>query len=161
MARKSRGKPPIRQMTIRDFERIFPDEEACKLYLAEHRWPESVVCPRCGNAEVKPHARSFHWVCYACIPRNNYRFSVLVGAIFENSKVDLRQWFRVIHLMLTSKKGISALQVHRYMGFGSYATAWYMCRRIRAGLANEGFRKLMGIVEVDETFLGRKAENRH
>jgi hypothetical protein len=47
------------------------------------------------------------------------------------------------------------------MGFGSYATAWYMCRRIRAGLANEGFRKLMGIVEVDETFLGRKAENRH
>ena len=120
MARKSRGKPPIRQMTIRDFERIFPDEEACKLYLAEHRWPESVVCPRCGNAEVKPHARSFHWVCYACIPGNNYRFSVLVGTIFENSKVDLRQWFRVIHLMLTSKKGISALQVHRYMGFGSY-----------------------------------------
>jgi transposase-like protein len=161
MARKSRGKSPIQQMTIRDFERIFPDEEACKLYLAEHRWPESVVCPRCGNAEVKPHARSFHWVCYACTPGNNYRFSVLVGTIFENSKVDLRQWFRVIHLMLTSKKGISALQVHRYMGFGSYATAWYMCRRIRAGLANEGFRKLMGIVEVDETFLGRKAENRH
>jgi transposase-like protein len=138
-------------MTIRDFERIFPDEEACKLFFAELRWPEYVVCPRCGNAEVKPHARSFHWVCYACIPGNNYRFSVLVGTIFENSKVDLRQWFRVIHLMLTSKKGISALQVHRYMGFGSYATAWYMCRRIRAGLSNEGFRKLMGIVEVDET----------
>ena len=81
--------------------------------------------PRCGNPEVKPHARAFHWVCYACAPRNNYRFSVLVGTIFKNSNVDLRQWFRVIHLILTSKKEISALQVHRYMDFGSYATAWY------------------------------------
>jgi transposase-like protein len=120
-----------------------------------------VVCPRCGNPEVKPHARSFHWVCYACTPSGGYRFSVLVGTIFENTNVDIRQWFRVIHLMLTSKKGISALQVKRYMGFGSYETAWYMCHRVRAGLAKEDFRKLMGIVEVDETFVGGKAKNRH
>jgi len=160
MAKRQKSKP-IHQMTVRDFERMFPDEEACRVYLAEHRWPEFVTCPRCGNPEVKPHARAFHWVCYACAPRNNYRFSVLVGTIFENSNVDLRQWFRVIHLMLTSKKEISALQVHRYMDFGSYATAWYMRHRIRAGLANEDFRKLMGILVVDETFVGGKAKNRH
>ena len=63
--------------------------------------------------------------------------------------------------MLTSKKGISALQIHRMMGFGSYETAWYMCHRIRAALADEEFRKLMGIVEVDETFVGGIAKNRH
>jgi hypothetical protein len=71
----------------------------------------------------------------------------------DSHSKSLREWFRVIHLMLTSKKGISALQIYRYMGFGSYKTAWYMCHRVRAGLANEDFRKLMGIVEVDETKL--------
>jgi transposase-like protein len=63
--------------------------------------------------------------------------------------------------MLTSKKGISARQVHRYMGFGSYKTAWYMCHRIRAALPDKEFKKLIGIVEVDETFVGGLAKNRH
>jgi hypothetical protein len=162
MARQKQSSQRIHQMTIRHFEVMFPDEDACKLYLAENRWPEFVICPRCGNPDIKPHARAFHWVCYSCgVGSDGYRFSVLVGTVFENTNMYLRQWFRVIHLMLTSKKGISALQVMRYMGFGSYKTAWYMCHRVRAGLANEDFRKLMGIVEVDETFVGGKARNRH
>ena len=63
--------------------------------------------------------------------------------------------------MLTSKKGMSALQIFRYMGFGSYKTAWYMCHRIRAAFADRDFEKLGGIVEVDETFVGGLAKNRH
>src|SRR5438270_363483 len=62
--------------------------------------------------------------------------------------------------MLTSKKGISALQVMRYMGFGSYKTAWLMCRKVRTALRDKEFRKLVGIVEVDETFIGGKAKNK-
>ena len=66
-----------------------------------------------------------------------------------------------MHLMLTSKKGISALQIIRYMGFGSYKTAWLMCSKIRAALGNVEFKKLIGYVEVDETFVGGKAKNKH
>jgi transposase-like protein len=65
------------------------------------------------------------------------------------------------HMLCPSKKGMSALQIRRMMGFGSYRTAWYMCHRVRAGLQDKHFRKLMGVVEVDETFVGGLAKNRH
>ncbi|MGH6835257.1 MAG: IS1595 family transposase [Methylocella sp.] len=89
-----------------------------------------------------------------------YRFSVIAGTIFENTNKPLKDWFRVAHLMLTSKKGMSALQIFRYMGFGSYKTAWGMCHKIRVALI-EDIGKLGGIVEVDETFVGGLAKNRH
>jgi len=161
MARAKQARQ-IQQMTFAQWEKAFPNEDACCAYLVGHRWPDGVRCPRCG-AEVT-HAVSTmpnKWQCYACSPDSGYRFSHLTGTIFENTNKPLRDWFRVIHLMLTSKKGISARQIHRTLGFGSYETAWSMCHRVRAGLADEEFRKLMGIVEVDETFVGGLAKNRH
>jgi transposase-like protein len=152
---------PIHQLTIAQFEAMFPNEDACAEYLTANRWPEGVRCPRCDHDKVwaldsKPH----HWVCKNCAT-DGYRFSVLVGTIFENTNKDLREWFRVIHLMVTSKKGISAMQVKRYMGFGSYETAWSMCHKIRIKMGDEDFRQLVGYVEVDETFVGGKAKNKH
>jgi transposase-like protein len=157
---KASKKPQIHQMTIAQFEALFPHEEACRDYLTANRWPDGVRCPRCGNEHV--YALDDHrWQCEFCAPDGS-RFSVLVGTIFENTNKPLRQWFRVMHMILTSKKGVSALQIYRVMGFGSYSTALNMCNKIRAALGNAEFKQLIGgEVEVDETYVGGKAKNKH
>ena len=151
----------VHQMTIAQFEKQFPNEDACRDYLTANRWPQGVRCPRCEHEHVYAlETRPHHWQCHNCAVAG-YRFSVLVGTIFENTNKPLRDWFRVMHMMLTSKKGISALQVYRVMGFGSYNTALLMCNKIRAALGNTEFKQLVGYVEVDETFVGGKAKNKH
>ncbi|MEA2874581.1 MAG: hypothetical protein QOH67_4800 [Hyphomicrobiales bacterium] len=159
----ARAKQPkqIPQMSVAQFEAAFPNEEACDAYLVARRWPNGVICPRCGSDRPYPlKTMKFKWECPDCAD-SGYRFSNIAGTIFENTNKDLREWFRVIHLMLTAKKGISSRQIGRYMGFGSVKTAWYMCHRIRAALVEKDMDKLGGVVEVDETFIGGKAYNKH
>ena len=152
-------------MTLRELMETFPSSDDCKRYLQDRRWPDGVVrCPRCNNDHVYgSKARPFTWQCMKCGPgpRKPYRFSVLVSTIFEDTKYPLKTWFEVLWSMLNAKKWISAKQIQRQIGCGSYETAWYMCMRLRAGMRDPGFRKLMGVVEVDETFIGGKDRNRH
>jgi hypothetical protein len=155
--------------TIDAFDCEFPTDEACKNFLVSMRWPDGVRCPRCKRKEriYALKARPFHWTCCNadCGGRKGYRFSVTTRTIFENTKISLKSWFKVAYLVLTSKKGISALQIHR-MIFGedsphAYHTSWYMVMRWRAAMKGSAFPLTGKEIEVDETFIEGKQKNRH
>jgi transposase-like protein len=155
--------------TIDAFDKEFPTDEACKNFLIAMRWPDGVRCPRCKSKEriYALKSKAFHWVCCnkGCGERRGYRFSVTTRTIFENTKISLKLWFKVAYLVLTSKKGISALQVHR-MIFGeesthAYHTSWYMVMRWRAAMKGDAFPLTGPEIEMDETYIGGKDRNRH
>ena len=91
----AQGEPKcVRQMTLADFDRLFPDEDSCKRYLMDRRWPTGPRCPRCGNEKLYKAKRAWSWECHKCGP-HPYRFSLYVGTVFENTNNPLRTWFKV------------------------------------------------------------------
>jgi len=138
---------PIDKLTTSEFQVRFPDDDACRRYLMRCRWPGRVRCPRCDNADVYDISsfKPFHWQCHTCNP-NGYRFSVLVGTIFQNKHSPLIDWFRVIHLML---RGENVAGIRRVMGFGSKDTARAMCRRVREAVVERAFDKLGHIIDPE------------
>ena len=135
----------------------YTDEEARK-YLERIRWPEGPVCPHCGDYERSKRmggaaTRPGLFKCYSC----RKQFTVTVGTVMHRSKIPLRKWVLAFHVICASKKGVSALQLQRMLGLGSYQTAWHMCHRIRLAMREQPLAGLLsGIVEADETYVGGK-----
>ena len=138
---------------------IYHDKDKAREHLEAIRWPEGPICPHCGVVdsayELKGKAhRPGLYKCKDC----RKQFSVTVGTVFERSKVPLNKWLLATHLMTSSKKGISAHQLHRSLGV-TYKTAWFMAHRIRHAMESTDTDQLggpdsSGVVEADETFLG-------
>jgi len=146
----------------------YTNETAAREHLESLRWPEGPFCPHCGSFNAKrlpPVARKAtakHGAtvragvvqCRDC----REQYTVTVATVFERSKVPLHKWLLCNHLLVSSKKGISAHQIHRMMGV-SYKTAWFMLHRLREAMIatdETPFGQDGGVVEVDETFIGRE-----
>jgi transposase-like protein len=140
----------------------FTDADAARQFLEKQRWPDGTVCPFCGlvgesyqlraRPESKSPVRPGVWKCKGC----RKQFTVTKGTVFEDSHIALNIWLMTIHLLCSSKKGISAHQIHRMLGI-SYKAAWFMVHRLRYAATQDPLCQLLdGIVEVDESYVGGK-----
>ena len=142
-------------------QKYLNDELAAQDFLIKFRWPYGIICPHCCQAEgcYRLNVKNVKRIVLKC-RKCRKQFSATVGTIFEDSHIPLTKWFMAMHLMCSSKKGMSAHQLHRMLGL-TYKTAWFMAHRIRHGLTQwRDVPPLGGIVECDETYIGGKEKGR-
>jgi transposase-like protein len=128
----------------------FGSDAQCRDYLFRARWPDGFRCAGCGHDDAYALKTKIVYECVAC----GKQHSLLAGTIFEQTKTGLAKWFLAIYLVTSSKRGISAMELKRQLGFGSYQTAWTWLHKIRKAMLRPGREPLGGRVEADETYLG-------
>ena len=133
----------------------FDSDEVCKKTLAEARWGNDVVCPKCGKHHCKM-SKSGRYHCTEC----NHNFSCTTGTFFANTKVSLQKWFLVMYLSSSNKKGVSSHQIARDIEV-TQKTAWFMLNKVRKMYAQSDSESLSGTVECDEMYLGGAEKNKH
>jgi len=142
--------------TLLEFQSQFPDEAACAAYLAALRWPDGFVCPRCGSTKGWAlETKAWTTECAGC----GLQTSVTAGTVMHRSKLPLTVWFWAAYLMATHSNGISALQVQKQLGLGSYKTAWLLCAKLRSAMVDPARSPLSGLVEMDETIISFKTKD--
>jgi transposase-like protein len=148
------------ELNLATLAALFTDEDSAREFLESIIWPEGPVCPHCLAKEAyvltsKPNSnkpcRKGLYKCREC----RKQFTVRISTIFEDSHIPFTKWLMVIHLMTSSKKGVSSLQISREIGV-TVKSAWFMTHRIREAMREETGEYLTGTVEVDETYVGGK-----
>lgn len=145
--------------SILQFQKAFNTDEKCRKYFEKQRWNGTPACPQCGSINV---CRFSNGKIFKCREKQckNFKFSVLVGSVYENTKIPLTKWFLATYILTVHSKGISSLQLATWLGI-TQKSAWHLTHRIRETLKNSAPEKLENIVEVDETYIGGKLENIH
>ena len=132
------------------FLKRFGTDAKCRAYLVRARWPAGFRCAGCGHGQAYSHKKRLIEECTAC----GKQHSILAGTLFEQTKTGLAKWFLAIYLVTSSKGGISAMELQRQMGFGSYQTAWSWLHKIRRAMVRPERAPLGAQVEADETYVG-------
>jgi transposase-like protein len=145
-------------MNLIEFQKHFAEEKTCRDWLAEKRWgkPENAECPHCKHKEAYIHEEGKLYTCKKCMKQ----FTVRIGTIFEDSRLPLAKWFLAIYLFTTMKKGLSSVQLSKYIST-TQKTAWFILQRLREVMRDNGNKPFGGTTEIDEAYFGAKEENKH
>jgi transposase-like protein len=136
----------------------FHDDDAARAWLETYRWPNGPFCPHCGSVTPQRMGGTAHrpglMYCRDC----KGQFTVLTGSVMESSHISLPKWVLAIRLMTSSKRGVSAHQIHRSLGI-TYKSAWFLCHRIREAMREADPKPSGGegkVIEADETYHGKR-----
>jgi hypothetical protein len=142
---------------LSQFDEFFPDEAACVRYLEGVRWREGFVCPKCGEAAQAWRMGRGLLLCSACRAQT----SVTAGTIFDGTRKPLRLWFIAAWEITSHKYGTNATIVRHVLGLNSYKTAWSWLHKLRRAMVRPGRDRLLGVVEVDEMYVGGNEKGVH
>jgi hypothetical protein len=138
--------------TATEFEKRFATEADCRAYWIEARWGGKPACARCGSTYVWPIRNGTTFECREC----DHQTSLTSGTVLEKTRKPLKMWFRAVFEISTRRTGISAMDLMRIMGFGSYKTAWTWLHKLRAALVRPEREPLGPFVQMDEALVGGK-----
>jgi transposase-like protein len=156
-------------MNLIDIVKTYKTDAECFEFLEQRRWPDGVVrCVTCGNDKISRITRKVSATTknkraqiFQCLEKTcKQQFSCTSGTIFNDTRLPILTWFMAVEMVMTAKKGMSAVQIQRHLGIKSYQTAWHMVHRIREAQDRKDESPMSGVVEMDETYIGGRAKRR-